>query len=71
MPGTGKSFKAGDHGEFIGLASVNAKAGGAICILLGCSVPAVVRRHLRDEAEPYYRLIGEAFVYGAMDGGDW
>ena len=36
-----KIFRVGDHGEFIGLAPVNAEAGGAICILLGCRVLAI------------------------------
>ncbi|KAN0106850.1 HET domain containing protein [Hyaloscypha variabilis] len=35
-----------------------------ICILFGCDVPVVLRRHGDD----FWEFIGEAFVYGAMDG---
>lgn len=63
-----KIFQAGDAGQFLGLAPANAEAGDVVCVLLGCSVPVVLRKHLRDDAEPYCELIGETFVYGVMDG---
>ena len=57
-------FRAGDHGEFIGLAPVNAEAGDAICILLGYRVSVVVRRHLRDKAEPVLQINWYLWNYG-------
>jgi hypothetical protein len=47
----------------IGLAPAKAKVGDFICILFGCSVPVVLRRD-----NGFYRLIGECFTYGIMDG---
>lgn len=43
-----------------------------ICILLGCSVPVVLRRiegavTVHDE-QPLYKLIGECYMHGMMDG---
>ncbi|PVH81098.1 HET-domain-containing protein [Cadophora sp. DSE1049] len=35
-----------------------------ICILFGCDVPVVLRKRQND----FWELIGEAFVYGVMDG---
>ncbi|KAE9370051.1 hypothetical protein N431DRAFT_426523 [Stipitochalara longipes BDJ] len=35
-----------------------------ICILSGCDVLVVLRRH----EDGFWEFIGEAFVYGAMDG---
>jgi len=52
-----------------GLAPYQAQAKDLICILVGCTVPVVLRPHeLSDPDETYYELIGEAFVYGKMDG---
>jgi hypothetical protein len=34
-----------------------------VAILYGCSVPVVLRK-----VRSYYKLIGECFVYGRMDG---
>ncbi|KAM3081746.1 hypothetical protein ACMFMG_005192 [Clarireedia jacksonii] len=53
---------------FVGLIPQNAKVGDQICILYGCSVPVVLRKHLRFNKEPCWELIGDAFVYGIMDG---
>lgn len=35
-----------------------------ICILFGCDVPVILRKRRND----FWELIGEAFVYGVMDG---
>lgn len=45
------------------------KEGDILCILFGCSVPCVLRR-FEDlaGAGTFYRFIGEAYVYGVMDG---
>lgn len=55
--------------DSFGLAPMGTEEGDIICILFGCSVPVIVREHrsLAGEFE-YYELIGEAYVYGLMDG---
>lgn len=49
--------------KYMGLAHCRAKYTDLICILLGASVPFVLRPE-----EKHYRLVGEAFVHGLMDG---
>jgi hypothetical protein len=39
-----------------------------ICILFGCSVPCILRERLHLEGGTYFELIGEAYIYGKMDG---
>jgi hypothetical protein len=39
-----------------------------ICILFGCSVPCILREHPHPEGGTYFELIGEAYIYGKMDG---
>lgn len=55
--------------DYFGLAPMGTEEGDIICILFGCSVPVILREHrsLAGEFE-YYELIGEAYVYGLMDG---
>lgn len=55
-----------DRGRF-GLAPAATEEGDMICILYGCSVPVILRRHGTD-VDPYFELIGEAYVHGLMDG---
>jgi hypothetical protein len=40
-----KIFKAGENGELFGLASRKVEIGDLVCILHGCSVPVVLRKH--------------------------
>ncbi|KAL2069399.1 hypothetical protein VTL71DRAFT_14078 [Oculimacula yallundae] len=53
--------------QLFGLAPSDAQEGDLICILFGCSVPVILRQ-MKSEAECYYYLIGESFIYGMMDG---
>lgn len=48
-----------------GLGPRETRAGDFICILHGCSVPVVLRR---TDGLDEWRLVGECFVYGLMDG---
>jgi len=50
-----------------GLAPNAVEVNDIICILLGCSVPVVLRKH-GEGTEQYYEFIGEAYIYGMMDG---
>jgi hypothetical protein len=38
-----------------------------LCVLYGCSVPVVLRKHLFGDKH-CWELIGEAYVEGLMDG---
>jgi len=51
---------------YIGLCPSTARPGDKVYILLGSRVPHVLRNC--DNHEAGYTLIGDAFVYGAMDG---
>ncbi|KAG5789227.1 hypothetical protein H9Q69_011707 [Fusarium xylarioides] len=54
-----------DSMTVLGLCPPDTKKGDLICILLGCSVPVV----LRETADKrHMTLIGEAYVHGKMDG---
>jgi hypothetical protein len=48
---------------YIGLGPIKARQGDHVCILYGCSVPAILR-----EINGGFSLIGEAYVHGCMDG---
>lgn len=47
----------------LGMAPPNVKAGDLVCVLLGGSVPFLLR-----EIEDYFHLIEEAYLHGYMDG---
>ncbi|KAF2818345.1 hypothetical protein CC86DRAFT_413998 [Ophiobolus disseminans] len=52
----------------IGLGPPKTQEGDVIAILYGCSVP-VILRPMRDASSPQgYDFIGEAYIYGKMDG---
>jgi len=50
-------------GGYLALAPLRTQRGDVISILFGCSTPMVLRPF-----GSHYRLIGEAYVYGIMDG---
>jgi len=52
----------------VGLIPRCAKAGDAVCIIYGCSVPVVLREQRGENDHHYWQLIGEAYVHGHMDG---
>ena len=54
--------------QLFGLAPPDSQSGDRVCILFGCSVPCILRPHLSQHGAQYYQLIGEAYVYGRMDG---
>ena len=39
-----------------------------ICILYGCSVPVVLRKHHEGTPDEHYTFIGECYVHGIMEG---
>ena len=57
------------HGN-LGLAPAETQVGDLICVLLGCSVPIILRSlHQRPgKQKAPYVVIGECYVHGLMDG---
>jgi hypothetical protein len=47
----------------VGIAPGQTEKGDKVCILYGCSVPVILRKKGR-----FYEYIGEAYIYGKMDG---
>jgi hypothetical protein len=58
----GRKFFLSSSG-YMGLGPLALQEGDMICILLGCDVPLLIRKE-----GDYYRLVGECFVWGLMDG---
>lgn len=60
-----RSGPASGPKSLFGLAPKEAEEGDLVCILFGCTVP-VILRPIEDMG--LYKLIGEAYVHGVMDG---
>ncbi|OCK74488.1 hypothetical protein K432DRAFT_262851, partial [Lepidopterella palustris CBS 459.81] len=56
------------RGPLFGLAPKDCEAGDIVCILLGCSVPVVLKRVKGHREISVYQLVGEAYIHGMMDG---
>lgn len=53
----------------LGLAPPPVKKRDLVCILFGCSVPILLRRHIdADTSEDYFQIIGECYIHGMMEG---
>ena len=48
----------------LGLAPNTMEPGDKVFIIIGCETPII----LRDAGHGEYRIIGDAYVYGVMDG---
>ena len=59
-----------EHERLLGLGPGAAQEGDLICIIFGCSVPVLLRKIVSDEmtGEHYYKLLGDCYVHGMMDG---
>jgi len=56
-------------GELVGLGPPRTLVHDVIAILFGCSVPVILRPYRREPSlPPVYEFIGEAYIYGKMDG---
>ncbi|PTB38997.1 uncharacterized protein TrAFT101_007024 [Trichoderma asperellum] len=60
-----RSGSASGPKSLFGLAPKEAEEGDLVCILFGCTVP-VILRPIEDLG--LYKLVGEAYVHGVMDG---
>lgn len=52
--------------KLFGLGPPKTAPGDLICVLFGCSVPCILRKHPHEAGA--FEFIGEAFIYGKMDG---
>ena len=59
--------QGGFDGTLVGLIPQKAQLGDQVCILYGCSVPVILRKYDSRDGD-YWRLIGEAYVDGFMEG---
>jgi hypothetical protein len=57
-----------ENEKLFGLGPPRAKAKDIVCILFGCSVPCILRQRQPENGEPFFEFIGEAYIYGKMDG---
>ena len=53
---------------YIGLAPETVRQGDTLAILFGCSVPMILRRELEGSEDGAWRVVGECYVHGLMDG---
>jgi len=71
-PARGERHTPSEAGEsfdvFYGLGPEGCEVGDIVCILYGCSVPAVLKRAQRPRVDGLYEVVGEAYVHGIMDG---
>lgn len=51
-----------------GIGSPETEPGDMICILFGCSVPCILRRSKAGHNDDHFEFVGEACIYGRMDG---
>lgn len=63
-----KFFAMKDKDTIFGLAPNPAQPGDLICILLGCSVPVVLRKVDEHAGFAQYKMIGGCYAHGYMDG---
>ncbi|CAI6339903.1 unnamed protein product [Periconia digitata] len=59
--------KAANLDPLFGLGPPDTEENDRICILFGCSVPCILRLCETNNI-PYYQFVGEAYIYGRMDG---
>jgi hypothetical protein len=60
--------QADDSKQLFGLGPPETQNDDRICILFGCSVPCILRPCTCNNGAEYWEFIGEAYVYGRMDG---
>lgn len=61
---TGRRFILTSNGYY-GLAPEAAEEGDVCCIISGLRVPVILRGINKEQ---HYRLVGEAFIFGLMEG---
>ena len=56
------------EGGYVGLALETVEQGDAMAVLLGCSMPIVLRKVEGEDGDVRWRVIGECYVHGFMHG---
>ena len=65
----GRRLVKTEQHSFVGLAPAETENGDLVAILYGCSVPVILRRATDPQSkEMVYKLIGECYIDGMMDG---
>ena len=65
--GLGRKLVTTEKG-YIGIAPQPAEQDDVIAVLLGCSVPFILRKVNGQSGEVRWRIVGECYVHGIMDG---
>jgi hypothetical protein len=61
-------FRCTSKTETVGFGPRTTMEGDIVCILFGCSVPVILRRVVQEGPREMYRLVGECYVHGYMEG---
>lgn len=54
--------------QYFGLGPANTRKDDILCVLFGCSVSCVLRPVVSSQEGDHFKFIGEAYIYGLMDG---
>jgi len=57
-----------ERNDVVGIGPPKTKVEDWICVLFGCSVPVILRPFVEEDGKPSFHFIGEAYIYGKMDG---
>jgi hypothetical protein len=63
----GRQFAVTEHGH-MALVVPGVKVGDEICVFSGAATPHALRRSEGDKLRELYRLVGDAYIHGFMDG---
>ena len=66
----GRRLVITEQETLLGLAPTDCEEGDLVCVILGCSVPVILREvYAYDRVgEPRFKVIGEAYIHDMMDG---
>ena len=62
------STQSKESEQLFGLGPPDTETGDLVCILFGCSVPCILRPLESKMGTKYFQFVGEAYIYGKMDG---
>lgn len=67
-PATASETNAIPLPEMVGLGPRDTQQGDCACVLMGCSVPVILREVPSTEQNGVFELVGECYIHGMMDG---
>lgn len=68
IKGISDSRRSKDTEPVFGIGSPETEPGDMNCILFGCSIPCSLRRSKAGHNDNHFDFVGEAYIYGRMDG---